>query len=67
MKLVDTDVFIDFFRGVEKSIEFIGANKDSIAFSSITEAELLSGKECSDAKQREVVLHLLSQFKKIPT
>ena|SRR3989338_5260293 len=66
MKLVDTDVFIDFFRGVEKSIEFIGANKNSIVFCAVTEAELLSGKECNDAKQREVVLHFLSQFEKIP-
>ena len=66
MILVDTDIFIDFFRGFEGSIRFIMNHKDDITFSAITEGELLSGKICDDFNEREHVFHLLSQFEKIP-
>ena len=66
MKLLDTDIFIDLFRGVEDAIKFITENKEDIIFCSITEAELLSGKSCDYIKEREKVYHLLSMFEKIP-
>ncbi|MBI4439867.1 type II toxin-antitoxin system VapC family toxin [Candidatus Woesearchaeota archaeon] len=66
MKLLDTDIFIDFFRGVPEAEEYIAENIDEIVFSAISEAELLSGKICNDQTEREKVFHLLSQFDKIP-
>ncbi len=66
MKLVDTSVFIDFFRGFKDAKEFFIKNADEIIFSSITEAELLSGSYCSDRSEEEKVLHFLAQFDKIP-
>ena len=66
MKLLDTDIFIDFLRGLPQAERFILACGDSILFSSITEAELLSGKKCENQREREHVLHLLSQFEKVP-
>lgn len=65
MKVVDTDIFIDFFRGLESAVEFFNEGLDEIAFSAITEAELLSGKDCEDGSKKEKVLHVLSQFEKI--
>jgi len=64
--LIDTDIFIDFFRGVKVAEEFILKNIDKILFSAITESELLSGKICNDSIEEERVLHFLSQFEKIP-
>jgi len=65
MKLLDTDIFIDFFRGVNEASRFILENVDEIVFSSISEVELLSGNICNIPKERERVFHLLSQFEKI--
>ncbi|MBI2102751.1 type II toxin-antitoxin system VapC family toxin [Candidatus Woesearchaeota archaeon] len=64
MKIVDTDIFIDLFRGLELSRQFFAENEE-IIFSAITEAELLSGQQCKDAAVREKILHFLSQFEKI--
>src|SRR3989338_10437698 len=65
MKLVDTSVFIDFFRGFKDAKEFFMKNAPEIIFSSITEAELLSGSYCAEKSQEGKVLHFLSQFEKI--
>ena len=66
MKLVDTDIFIDFFQGVPEAVMFFHDNFDHIFFSAITEAELLSGKVCDDPREEEKVIHILAQFEKIP-
>ncbi len=66
MKIVDTDIFIDFFRGVPAAISYLRQNADTILFSAITEAELLSGQICNSSSEREKVCHVLSQFEKIP-
>ena len=42
MKLVDTDIFIDFLRNMPAAREFIEQHLYHINFSAITEAELLS-------------------------
>jgi len=64
--VLDTDIFVDFFRGVGKAHSFIEAHADEISFSALTEAELLSGAVCSDPREWERVLHILAQFDKIP-
>lgn len=66
MKVVDTDVFIDFFRGVPAATSYLRKNADQILFSAITEAELLAGQICNNPSEREKVCHVLSQFEKIP-
>ncbi|MBI1968296.1 type II toxin-antitoxin system VapC family toxin [Candidatus Woesearchaeota archaeon] len=66
MKVVDTDIFIDLFRGFAPAIKFFSEHADEIVFSSITEAELLAGQICNDATEKERVLHVLGQFEKIP-
>lgn len=66
MKLLDTDIFIDFLCGKSEAVTLFNENVDEIIFSAITEAELLSGKSCSYSKEREKLLHFISQFEKIP-
>ena len=66
VNVIDTDILIDFFRGVALATKFIKEHIDTIVFSAITETELLSGNICNDPKERENVFHLLSQFQKIP-
>ena len=66
MKLLDTDIFIDFFQGIPEAVRFFRENADEIIFSSITEAELLAGRICDHQSEKEKVLHLLAQFEKIP-
>ena len=66
MKVVDTDIFVDFFRGVPQAAAFLQNNADRIFFAAITEAELLAGQVCNDPIERERVFHVLSQFEKIP-
>ena len=64
--VIDTDIFIDNLRGHDKAAEFIrNSLKEETHFSAITETELLAGKECSDQKKKENVLHMLALFDKI--
>jgi len=41
--LVDTDVLVDFFRGVEQAVAFVGQNSSSLVLSTIVIAELYAG------------------------
>ena len=66
MKVIDTDIFLDFFRGVSHALPYLNQNADDILFSAITEGELLSGDICNNPKEKEKVFHILSQFEKIP-
>ncbi|MEK6960565.1 MAG: type II toxin-antitoxin system VapC family toxin [Nanoarchaeota archaeon] len=66
MMLLDSDIWIDFLRGSKDAEGFIISNMDTISFSAISEAELLSGRSCSDPKNAERIMHLLAQFEKIP-
>lgn len=66
MIVLDTDIFIDLLRGFKEAEIFFTRNAGEIVFSAISEGELLSGSGCNDFREKERVLHLLSQFKKIP-
>ncbi len=66
MKLIDTDIFVDFFRGIPEAATFIRNSADEIVFSAVTEAELLSGRICEEPLEEEKVFHVLAQFEKIP-
>jgi len=65
VRLLDTDIFIDFFRGFNEAKNFIKGYMEEIVFSAISETELLSGKECNDPNDKERILHILSKFKKV--
>ena len=65
--LVDTDVLIDFLRGVKGSYKFVSRIiEEGSAISAITVAELLSGKRTADPARRRYVLALISKFTVIP-
>jgi len=65
--LVDTGVLIDFLRGVKGSYEFLSRIiGEGAAISTITVAELMSGKKTRDPKRRRYVLALISKFAVIP-
>ncbi len=67
--LIDTDIFIDFLRGIETAKRIFEEdiiNEKIIAFSSvISEAELFSGKECKYTEKRRAVEELISLTNKI--
>ena len=64
MILIDTDIFIDLLRGHKLAFDFFESLKKA-NFSAITEAELISGQDCSNFSSREKVLHLLAMYNKI--
>lgn len=68
MKLLDTNIFIDHLRNYAPATRFFEslADADDVIFSAITEAELIAGKECADARKKEFTLHFLHRWEKIP-
>mgnify|MGYP001594034131 FL=1 len=66
--VIDTDIFIDYFRKFEKSVKFFEdvRNKDYlIYFSAVSETELVSGEECNRAEVKSKLLNFLSNFNKV--
>lgn len=66
--VIDTDIFVDYFRRYEKSEKFFEGlrSKDNIIyFSAITETELVSGKECNISDVKSKLLNFLSNFAKV--
>jgi len=67
MYLVDTDVIIDVLRGIEEAkCYLLKLAEGGIAVSTVTVAELFSGKETRDPVKREKILRLLRHFEVIP-
>ncbi len=68
MILIDTNVFVDHLRGHKPATEFFESltARDDVIFSAITEAELIAGKECDDSNKKELLLHFLHRWDKIP-
>ncbi|WP_258083994.1 type II toxin-antitoxin system VapC family toxin [Thermococcus thermotolerans] len=67
MYLVDTDVIIDVLRGVEEAKRYLlKLAEEGLAVSTVTVAELFSGKETRDPVKRERILRLLRHFEMIP-
>ena len=66
--VIDTNIFIDNLRGLESARRFFDSMRSaghSMYYSAITEAELLSGKECENEEKVERLLELLSIGEKI--
>ncbi len=65
--VIDSDIYIDYLRGDLKAKRFFERiREDMVFFSAITEAELLSGKECNKIEKRALVLEVLRNGTKIP-
>ncbi len=65
--LLDTSVFVDYLRGMEASkivIDKVRTGELEGHVSSLTEAELLAGKECEKESKREQIRVLISLFTK---
>ena len=66
--LIDTDIFIDHLRGNIEAKNFLEILKNTeyiTYFSAITEAELVSGKECNNSEKLQNILDLLSLHTKL--
>lgn len=60
MILIDTCVFIDYFRGIEEAISFLEQQKDEISLSVITKMELFQGAK--DKKELKKIENFLGNF-----
>lgn len=62
--LLDTDVLVDFFRGLDKAVAFINQYNDRIILSPIVVAELYSGVK---GETEQIFLgHFISLFRVVP-
>jgi predicted nucleic acid-binding protein len=59
--LVDTDVWIDFLRGVPEAVDFVEKLPDIVCISAISVAELYAGVR--EGKEREILGDLLTSLK----
>jgi hypothetical protein len=67
MRVIDSDVFIDYFRGYPPAIRFLGKLKGraDVLYTAVTESEIISGAENTDDRRREIVLGFLRQWTKV--
>ena len=70
MIVVDTDVFIDFFRNHKPAVDFFSRIKDEdrldeVFFSAISESEIIAGTHCNNPDYKERTLHFLGEFNKV--
>lgn len=63
LKVVDTDVLIDFLRGVTPAVDFVMRHADAMVISSISVAELYAGVR---APERETLDAFLALFEIVP-
>jgi len=64
--VIDTDIFVDFFRSYSPcKAWFIGIDWKEVYFSAITEAELLSGRDCNNEVKLVKTLQLISFGNKV--
>ncbi len=66
--VIDSDILIDVLRQQEKAkhfVETIAKNGNIIYISALTEAEVLSGKDCKEPERKEKTEELLSLFQVI--
>ncbi|MBU4254268.1 MAG: type II toxin-antitoxin system VapC family toxin [Acidobacteria bacterium] len=56
--LVDTDILIDYLRGYEKALLFIGKYQNHMAFSAITVSEIYTGTRGSETARMDEFIFL---------
>ena len=62
--LLDTDVLVDFFRGLDKAVAFVTQYNERIILSSIVVAELYTGVK-GDAEEN-ALQYFISLFRVVP-
>ena len=62
--LLDTDVLVDFFRGVSKAVAFVNAHSTRIILSSIVIAELYAGVKGDD--EQVALENFIALFRVVP-
>ncbi len=66
MKVLDTNIFIDYLRGYQHGVNYLKSLEDEeIGFSAITETELVSGEECRKKETRKTLLRFLQNWQKL--
>lgn len=67
MRLLDTDVFVDHLRGYPPAVALFERLRDAtdVAFSALTEAELLAGNANDDPGRRAQLLRFLQRWTKV--
>ena len=65
MKILDTNIFIDYFREYRAGIEYLESLESEAGFSAITETEIVSGSKCRRKEVRKRALQFLQNWKKI--
>jgi len=67
MRLLDTNVFVDHLRGHPPAVAFFERLRDArdVAFSSLSEAELLAGEANADPRIRTTLLRFLQRWTKV--
>ena len=66
--VIDTDIFIDYFRKFEKAEKFFDGMKNEdciIYFSAVSDTELVSGEECNRMEVKAKLLDFLSNFNEV--
>jgi|SRR3989344_527245 len=64
MEIIDTNLFIDHFRGHKPATLFFESLEEAI-FSAVTETELIAGSQCAISETRKDILQFLAKWKKI--
>lgn len=67
--LLDTNIFVDHLRNHTPAVRFFErlAEADNVVlFSTITETELIAGKSNADSRKKEILLHFLHRWDKVP-
>jgi len=68
MSVFDTNILVDVFRGKKEAkhlLEKVEGKEIEGVISSLTEAELLSGKECKNPKRKAIIEEVVKLFTKI--
>ena len=64
MEILDTNLFIDHFRGYAPATLFFESLENAM-FSAVTETELVAGSQCSVSETKKDILKFLSKWEKI--
>lgn len=69
MVIFDSSILVDHLKGIKAAKELVKkvrSGEVAGSISAITEAEILSGKECDDMARRKIIEELIEIFNKFP-
>lgn len=62
--LFDTDVLIDYLRGVPQAVAYLEAREDSLSLSAVTVADLYAGVR--EGRERKALAAFIAAFEVVP-